>query len=162
MDAEPSAPPGSTTSTLTSPQEETQESKQMAEDQTPSAMSPSSPVTDDILVDMEMDDMEYLEETAIEELEDPSLPAGTVIGTYLATVKEAVKEEIKMMGRPMCYQQGSFWINPPDPLLTTSTNVDHYYQPRVFIFIPHLILPAMKLECLKCTKKLRYFSSMKY
>ncbi|KAF5382655.1 hypothetical protein D9615_003032 [Tricholomella constricta] len=81
---------------------------------------------------------------------------------YLRGVVEKLKAEIKSSGKPACYQKGTFWIRPRDPLfaLHTTKNSETGYSPTelyhlpIFVWLPEW-LPGRPdyLRCSRCPGK---------
>ncbi|KAJ2920858.1 hypothetical protein H1R20_g16236, partial [Candolleomyces eurysporus] len=63
------------------------------------------------------------------------------------------------LDRPPSYETGrahapaSFWVMPPDPafmLARREFNIKNYYQPRVYLWLPHFFAAEHKLTCPNC------------
>ena len=83
------------------------------------------------------------------------LPPAGAVEAYLASVKDKVVQELNGNALPLIYQSGSFWIHPPDAYFGLSNSTKSsgglaplpLYQPRVFVWLPHLLDRQSILTC---------------
>ncbi|KAJ2916235.1 hypothetical protein MD484_g4176, partial [Candolleomyces efflorescens] len=65
------------------------------------------------------------------------------------------------LARPQSYETGrsnpaSFWVMPPDPafmLLRREFDIKKFYQPRIYLWLPHFFVEGHDLMCPKCKDK---------
>ncbi|KAF8321954.1 hypothetical protein F5887DRAFT_904347, partial [Amanita rubescens] len=85
--------------------------------------------------------------------DDPSTSG--IIETYLASVKNKLIAELHTQALPSCYQNGSFWIHPPQPFFALKKsmnsidglNPSSIYYPAVFLWLPNLLDEKHKIMC---------------
>ena len=74
------------------------------------------------------------------------LPASGIVDAYLAFLKDKIVRELAGNAKPVCYQNGTFWITPKDGYFAMHaahgsseglTPISLYY-PRVFVWSSHL------------------------
>ena len=78
---------------------------------------------------------------------DADADASGKVHTYLGSVKEKVAKSMNAKQLPECYQQGQFWIHPPQPYFAMrksaksadGLNPTSLYYPPVFLWLPHLL-----------------------
>jgi hypothetical protein len=113
------------------------------------------PFLDDGPVDSDSDSEGY--DSDLEDLlnndhhgqDQPDADAGAsgIVHAYLGSVKETVVKSMNAKQLPQCYQQGQFWIHPPQPYFAMSKaakfadslNPTSLYYPPVFLWLPHLL-----------------------
>jgi hypothetical protein len=74
----------------------------------------------------------------------------TIRHKYFLRIQEKLRQKLISP-----YENGTFWINPPEPFfhLKKSSDPDALYYPRVFLWKPHL-LTDIKLSCECCSSPL--------
>ena len=85
--------------------------------------------------------------------DDPSTSG--IIETYLASVKDKLIAELHTQALPSCYQNGSFWIHPPQPFFALKKSMESVdglnpssiYYPAVFLWLPNLLDKKNKIMC---------------
>lgn len=101
--------------------------------------------------DSDVDDDEELDDNDDTDSAEVEIPA--VHTEYLRSVLADVKNEHSKIHKR--FRDGHHWVYPSDPVKTTflqsSAGMDispnPFYLPRVFLFVPHLILPYIKIPC---------------
>ncbi|KAG6818808.1 hypothetical protein H0H93_001463 [Arthromyces matolae] len=79
---------------------------------------------------------------------------------YLRGIVDKLKGEIQKSGQPQCYQKGTFWINPRDPLFALHATKTRGYSPTelyhlpIFVWLPDC-LPGRPdyFYCKNCNHK---------
>jgi hypothetical protein len=85
-------------------------------------------------------------EESMNELEEDS-----PIKEYLSKVLQDVKSQTnKDTENPKCYNEGTFWIRPRDPIFRHIGKPIEYSLPKVFVWLPYFLLPEKKLKCINC------------
>ena len=78
-----------------------------------------------------------------------------VIQKYLSDVQKRIVSE----KYPAEYNRGTFWVRPKDPYfaLLDDLNPNGLYYPRIFLWIPHLLLEKLgkTLKCPTCNSDLK-------
>lgn len=81
---------------------------------------------------------------------DSYLPKHSLTSQYLRNLQIRVSKE----QRPQEYKQGTFWVNPPSPFFSLEQiKWSQLYQPRVFLWMPHLLIGDQKLKCKTCNSR---------
>jgi hypothetical protein len=94
--------------------------------------------------------LELLEDL-FENLEQDGPIKVSPIKEYLAKVLQDVKTQTnKDAEEPTCYKEGTFWIRPLDPIFGNVGKPIEYSLPKVFVWLPHFLLPEKKLKCINC------------
>ena len=83
------------------------------------------------------------------------LPPAGVVDSYFGSVKNNIQGELNGNALPLCYQNGSFWVYPPDPYFGLHDSAKSaggleptkLYQPKVFVWLPHLLDRQSILTC---------------
>ncbi|KAG2193510.1 hypothetical protein INT47_004745 [Mucor saturninus] len=92
----------------------------------------------DILLDDHVDSVETeeVEENEVEDFITDILPRGS----YLASYFEKIQARLSTEEYPSEYERGTFWIEPMMSYFIHKNNkkIEDIYQPRVFLWIPHL------------------------
>jgi hypothetical protein len=116
---------------------------------------------DDSLFDTE-DNMDVNADEAQKESDAEAHQIG-VLEVYLVEVLDCIKAKIQKSGAPECYFQGTFWINPHDPVFALhassahSTNLSpkELYHLDVFLWVPDHLPGTSSLKCV-CGQKLTH------
>lgn len=110
------------------------------------------------------------ENEADETSDDSSIPEAlpnTLSGQFLSRLLVTIKAEVKALGKPKIYSEGTFWWRSQDPVFAleksrlseTGLNPRELCERDVFIFLPGLPsrLPGEPeiLKCPKCRKNLK-------
>ena len=78
-----------------------------------------------------------------------------VIQKYLSDVQKRIVSE----KYPAEYNRGTFWVRPKDPYfaLLDDLNPNGLYYPRIFLWLPHLLLEKLgkTLKCPTCNYDLK-------
>ena len=105
---------------------------------------------DDSLVDDLVPDTGINSTQANAEAEEPQ----ACLQQYLRAVKSCIVTEIKQCEKPACYQQGSFFDRPMQPVFamkndiaTVGLTASTFYQHDVFFWLPHLLPGQDRLKC---------------
>jgi hypothetical protein len=87
-----------------------------------------------------------------QDLGDERIKDNTVLASYFETLQKRLSKENK----PKEYEQGTFWVLPPQPFfaLRQSRSPSQLYHPRVFLWLPHLLV-SETLKCPDCKSNLR-------
>ena len=103
---------------------------------------------------VEAEDFEEDLEEDTEEFISDSLPEESVISLYLESIQNRLSRE----DYPSEYARGTFWIEPMMPffMLKKNKKVESLYHPRVFLWIPHLLLSEglAAIHCPCCKSKM--------
>jgi len=70
-------------------------------------------------------------------------------------VKEKLQSEINSYGRPLCYDNNTFWIHPPDPFFalhksqssSAGLHPSSLYYPKVFVWLPEYFIGKDVITC---------------
>jgi hypothetical protein len=74
---------------------------------------------------------------------------------YFESIQKRVVNELKHAQRrawPTEYKTGNFWIPRPSPFFILQKGLDpsELYKPKVFLWMPHLLIPEKSLKCPCC------------
>ncbi|KAI8140943.1 hypothetical protein BJV82DRAFT_690497 [Fennellomyces sp. T-0311] len=75
----------------------------------------------------------------------------SILRAYFEEIQERIK--VKDGDEPREYRAGKFWVEPKDPFFALRDGLDpsKLYQPRVFLWFPHLLVKKIKpLKCPTC------------
>ncbi|KAI7887063.1 uncharacterized protein EV154DRAFT_485029 [Mucor mucedo] len=113
---------------------------------------PVNVLNEDLVEDLVEDPVE----NSVEEEMNDVLPENSVLTEYFENLQIRLTNE----GYPSEYNNGTFWIEPMMTFfaLQSKKEINYLYRPRVFLWIPHLLLNKGlgRLRCTKnnCNKKL--------
>lgn len=76
-----------------------------------------------------------------------SVPTNSVLWNYFKKIQNDVGQAY-----PRVYKSGTFWIEPPLPFFALQQKLDPaaLYLPRVFLWLPHLLIEGDSIECPSC------------
>jgi hypothetical protein len=111
-----------------------------------------------INIDEDSDD-EDLPDMTEEDENEPNIPLHSELHEYFKSIQARVSAE----KTPHEYKDGTLWVEPPSPFFILRRQLDpaKLYHPRVFLWMPHLLIDMQRLKCPYCKSSTNQSGNLK-